>query len=260
MKRALAIAVLLCAACLCGAWTARTTIPAALVATQTISAGEDPLAPYGYVFDYSSYANHGVLMPTATNGPTWQSATRTGDTGGQYSFNGSTQYVDSETTNSVGTGDFTTAFWMKPSAIAASQCPFSSGVFAGGWTGWHYETATGGKMYWFIYYANGLLSNTTFTNGTWYHIAGVRQGDNQYFFVNGVLDTSRSVPAYNVNNGSPILVGRNPDTTYPRYFPGLIDEPTIWHAALTSNQVYQLATSNTAPTNAPRIWYKMNTL
>jgi hypothetical protein len=35
MKRAIAIASLLCAACLCSAWTARTTIPAALVATQS---------------------------------------------------------------------------------------------------------------------------------------------------------------------------------------------------------------------------------
>ena len=35
MKRALAIASVLCAACLCGAWTALKTIPAALVATQS---------------------------------------------------------------------------------------------------------------------------------------------------------------------------------------------------------------------------------
>jgi hypothetical protein len=35
MKRALAIASVMLAACLCGAWTARTTIPAALVATQS---------------------------------------------------------------------------------------------------------------------------------------------------------------------------------------------------------------------------------
>ena len=35
MKRAIAIAALLCATCLCSAWTARTTIPAALVATQS---------------------------------------------------------------------------------------------------------------------------------------------------------------------------------------------------------------------------------
>jgi hypothetical protein len=44
MKRALAIASVMFAACLCGAWTARTTIPAALVATQ--SAGEaEPTEP-----------------------------------------------------------------------------------------------------------------------------------------------------------------------------------------------------------------------
>lgn len=45
MKRALAIASVLFAACLCSAWTARTTIPAARVATQTAAPSGDPWTP-----------------------------------------------------------------------------------------------------------------------------------------------------------------------------------------------------------------------
>jgi hypothetical protein len=258
MKRALAIASLLCAACLCGAWTARTTIPAALVATQTIS--EDPLAPYGYVFDYSSYTNHGVLMPTATNGPTWRTATRVGDSGGQYEFSGSSQYVDASTNvaNTLGsTFVLSYGLWFKADKVNDNDGLFNIGSFANN-HGYHSMAVVANEL---RIHANGFQRvAVAFTDtNTWHHafvtVDATATPQLRFYLDGGEVGNSGSGGALPLA-GSKTIIGGFYSSGYT--FDGLLDDVRVYKATLSSNQVSALY-QGTSPTNSSVLWYKMNT-
>jgi hypothetical protein len=79
------------------------------------------------------------------------------------------------------------------------------------------------------------------TAGTWYHVAGVYDGANLKFYLNGVLQQSVAYgTAYLVNGNTAIGRGRfngaNTD-----FWPGAIDEVRIYSRALADGEVMQLA-------------------
>lgn len=81
-----------------------------------------------------------------------------------------------------------------------------------------------------------LKSTTTIDATDWFHVAGVRQGNNAKLYVNGVLEDSGTHTLSSVSNG-PLRLGsnrvENPTATAPptNLFDGTIDEVRMWSLA-----------------------------
>lgn len=96
--------------------------------------------------------------------------------------------------------------------------------------GWGFRLNSNMKIY-FIYNfsasssgGSSIVSTTTLSLNTWYHIAGVKQGSNTYLFVNGVLEATANVGTtaqYNTNIG--LSIGRN-TTNSSWYYTGYIND------------------------------------
>ncbi|MGA2863269.1 MAG: FG-GAP-like repeat-containing protein [Verrucomicrobiota bacterium] len=75
----------------------------------------------------------------------------------------------------------------------------------------------------------------TVTPGSWYHVAGVSDGTNSYLYVNGVLAASGAVdPNYTLYSGGTWIGG---DICCGEYFPGFIQDVSIWNRALSAGEV-----------------------
>lgn len=101
------------------------------------------------------------------------------------------------------------------------------------------------------------VAQSNFSNGVWYHLAGVRSGRSVRLYVNGVLSaTATETTAIDVSNSYEIRVG-SLSATGPQPFNGQIDEPAIYNRALSATEVQAIFNAGTAgklkptATNAP---------
>jgi len=76
--------------------------------------------------------------------------------------------------------------------------------------------------------------NSDFPLNEWFHIAGVKEGDNLKFYVNGEEKGSVAVPAPHDQGSDNLYVGKSP--TY-RAATFIIDDLGIWDNALTADEV-----------------------
>ena len=104
-------------------------------------------------------------------------------------FDGDNDYITIGDDTSLDiTSAITMSCWIKPMEIDAHS--FVAGRDDGTNRNYYLEVYTDEKFYWTC---NGLsdtavASTTTFTSGTWYHIAGVYDGANMILYVNGVAE------------------------------------------------------------------------
>jgi gliding motility-associated-like protein len=72
----------------------------------------------------------------------------------------------------------------------------------------------------------------------WYHIAGVKEGQQARIYVNGILRAETTLPSgpIRVSNG-PANLGTNYATGYNNWFDGNIDEFRLWNFARTQAQI-----------------------
>ena len=81
---------------------------------------------------------------------------------------------------------------------------------------------------------------TTVPVGAWTHVAMTYDSATQklILYVNGVKDTE--VPGITgpiISTTQPVFIGGTPQSCFPYYFPGIIDEPTIYNRALTATEI-----------------------
>ncbi|MCH7764361.1 MAG: VCBS repeat-containing protein, partial [Candidatus Marinimicrobia bacterium] len=196
------------------------------------------------VADSSGNANHGTSFGGATT-----SSGKVCNTG---VFNGSTGYVLVSTSPPI--GDFSYSVWVKPSSASSS--------------GWHQVISS-----WYTslkdafrmsisnnkvtigvedgsgYYASSNVGSIQ--DGNWYHIVGVKEGNDFKLYLNGsFINSVGSVP--NPFNGSPtdFALGRNPHYSGGEYFAGSIDELLIYDKALSSAEINTIYTNQLAGLNA----------
>lgn len=82
--------------------------------------------------------------------------------------------------------------------------------------------------------------STTLRSNTWYHVAMVYDGANLKGYVNGVLDGSNPVSGSLASSATPLRIGAYAPvngTLSKGFFPGFIDELTLYDRALSPSEV-----------------------
>jgi hypothetical protein len=163
----------------------------------------------------------------------------------QYEFGGSSCYFDGTATAflmvpdsndwNFGNGDFTIDCWIRTSGDGCVvQSPYGI-TGANGYNTWVIRVTSGFASLmggWNISNYVYITSVTRVDNGAWHHIAGVRNGNNWYLFVDGKLEATAYgsftivyPPNYQLHVGQISVYSSDAGQSYP--FTGWIDELRI---------------------------------
>jgi len=148
--------------------------------------------------------------------------------------------VTHATSLSFASGNFTLEAWVKTSGT-----PTNANIVAkmdiGGEYGYEIMISGGKAMLYVASVADSVeLSGTSSVNdNSWHHIVGVRDGNNYYIYVDGILENSETYTLGTTNNTDNLLIGNDISTTY--YFDGTIDNVKVYSRALSAAEVMQHA-------------------
>ena len=152
-------------------------------------------------------------------------------------LDGSDEYIDCGDGTSLDiTSSITLSCWMNADAI--DQYGFIAGRDDGTNRNYNLEFYTDEKIYWTC---NGLsdtqvVSTTTLSAGSWYHVAGVYDGSNIKLYINGVEEDSDSSTGSIDNDDVSFTIGAR-EAGMDRHFNGKIGQSAIWNKALSSTEV-----------------------
>ncbi|MHC4640923.1 MAG: LamG-like jellyroll fold domain-containing protein [Planctomycetota bacterium] len=174
------------------------------------------------------------------------------------SFDGVDGYVDcgNPAALNFGTNDWTISAWIKTSVTGRPK----GHIIANGGDG------SGGVRYAIASAENKddcltlvcddnsskkqSASSTKITDGVWHHVVGLRRGDRQYVYVDGVEEDSDGLPAgYDLSGTAQVNVllgaiynnnGDNPPYVQ-KFYTGEIDDARIYDCALTEGNIRYLA-------------------
>jgi hypothetical protein len=91
--------------------------------------------------------------------------------------------------------------------------------------------------------ANYLYSNSTIaTDSTWRHIVATFDGSTQNLYINGVLDSTRSLSATISASTFPLYFGAN--SSFSELFAGNLDDIRLYNRALSATEISVLAGGN----------------
>ena len=151
------------------------------------------------------------------------------------SFDGVDDILDmGELTDNIfvnNSGQGTIMMWIRNSS--SSRQTLASGYVTGD-NRWDFEiisnTLQGG------FHADGFLAgSTTISSNTWTHVCMIVSNNTQYFYVNGTIDTSKTI-AKNLQSGINLSIGnRLSGNKFP--FSGDISKLKVFNRALTARQV-----------------------
>ncbi len=191
-------------------------------------------------YDISGNNNNGTLgasTSTGTDDPTW---TTQGKVGGALQFDGVDDYVNagSGASLNIPASDFTIEAWIKPNNASAAQAIVGKVAFSPNSWGLYQNV---GK---FVFQFRGTgasvdtLANAVYGVGTWYHVVGVRTGNVNNLYINGIVqtdaDTSTDIPSTGTKN---FIFGKRTSTDDDYYFNGLMDEVRIYNRALSAEEI-----------------------
>ncbi len=140
------------------------------------------------------------------------------------------------------TGNFTLEAWARPNALSGAQRIFSNRrtPAGGGAAGYGFGFLNTTNLRVTTYGVADINSPVaSFANGTWYHIAVVRNGATLQFYTNGVaLGGTVAIGGLN-SSPRPLQIGRNPDfDSGAEAFDGLVDEAAVYSTALSAAQLF----------------------
>jgi hypothetical protein len=92
-----------------------------------------------------------------------------------------------------------------------------------------------------------LNSTTVAQRGVWYHVAGTYDGNKSTLWVNGVAESS-ATPGFALDYGTrPVFIGTSGEPApYTGYLAGIIDEPSIYNRALSTNEIAAIYSAGSA--------------
>jgi Concanavalin A-like lectin/glucanases superfamily/Immunoglobulin domain len=173
-----------------------------------------------------------------------------GIVGQAFSFDGISQSVQIPYAASMVPSSFSFEVWVNPSAQVASQ----AWVFGQGY-GRQLDVHPGVQGLNVAFYINTnpwnwyeVASTREIPIGEWTHLVGAWDGTYLSLYINGVLDQHTAPGVTPWDSGCPFGMGGSTDLCgySGQYFPGLIDEPTLYNTALTSDQVQALYNAGSA--------------
>lgn len=162
----------------------------------------------------------------------------------------------------MGSGDLTVEAWIKLESTPSGD----NTIIAKG------KGGAGGKRY-YLYIGGtskatfqldddttlkSVVGNTTILAGYWYHIAGVRDGNNLRIYVNGVEDASATnITGYgSVDDTADFQIGA---LNGINFFDGLIDDARVWSDARSSQEISDNMTIELVGTETNLVGYwKLN--
>lgn len=195
--------------------------------------------------DLSSKKNHGTLVNGVGYSP---------DNNGYLSLDGVDDYINCGDGSNliIGNSDFTISLWIKtpitstgggsPSAwgpIISKGC--STGAPAGSWWIAQYSTTNNRISFNGSSEAGGtfiIFLNTPVLTDGWHHVVVCRSGTNAYIYTDGVLRSTDTDATTNLNNTSPLLIGRNTLASAQRVNTS-ISSITFYNRALSPAEIKQ---------------------
>ena len=202
----------------------------------------------------SADGNHGTLV----NGPV-RVAGRVGS--GALRLDGVNDFVRVPNSPSLHLKtNWTIAMWFKPSQLlnAGSGRRDLFKKFASYWLLFNYPSGDG-KLAFVLNTGTPIIKSTTsaWPSNQWQHVAATYDGTMMRLYINGALEASGLTSALPANNTNPIEIGGS--TEYRNFFPGCIDDVSMFCTNLAASTVLALynSSTNTPPpppsTNTPPV-------
>ena len=189
----------------------------------------------GNALDASQYKRDGVL--TFMNSPYGYVNTTPGGSGYALSFDGSTSFVDINT-SLVPTyqlpSSFTNMAWIYPTALPSSPNVKGFMGSGGGSTGFGVNSSGGVQ-----YNCNGVTYSSTsgvISTNKWNHVAIIAEGAKATFYVNGRDVTSTSNAAYSCPP-QPLFSRIGYAYNGMQFFQGMIDDVGIFQTPMTLSEI-----------------------
>jgi hypothetical protein len=191
----------------------------------------------------------GTTVPDATangnNGTTTATATVAGAIGMAQMFNGTSSLIRTsgsamDKLNFPDSGTYSVSAWVKTNVLdslfhgVVYKSNFEYGLQMRPKSNWEFFT--------YIDKTRWEMSRFPVETDSWYLLSGVRRGNKQYLYVNGVcLDSTIVVVSTNISRvyDQPLEIGHCPDggTDPDRYFNGVIDEVRISSVAYSADWI-----------------------
>ncbi len=190
--------------------------------------------------DWSGHGGHGTLI----GGPQWVD----GYYGDALEFSGAGQYVDCGTNAGEDiTGDFTLAAWVR---MAPSNAGLYEGIGGrltnpGSYRGFALVRHSSNVFRLWVgdgdsATINGVASSDLeYTDTEWHHVVGVREGQGNFLYVDGVKQTSTTETGF-VPSAEFFHIGRQYSHMDDRYFAGKIDDVRVYSKALREDRIQEI--------------------
>jgi hypothetical protein len=176
---------------------------------------------------------------TLTNGPTFNTGS-----GGSIVFDGVDDYTTIPTFN-IPTGSFSCESFFQWSNLGTDRGSIFSLNYNYPTTGYlirQRDDSSGKFVIWSDYGSeSGIFSTTALTVNTWNHVVVVQTGGTCLIYINGILDSSQSLPNPVLSQSYPILLGVRATSGFSAgaYLSGRLGISKIYNRALSASEVLQ---------------------
>lgn len=175
------------------------------------------------------------------------------------SFDGVDDYLSVAADASLNTtGDWSFSAWINANDLSSYK---SIAAKRTGSSDWQFAVSSSKLDLYLMGSGTSVSGSTTFTTGTWYHVAftvevGVANGVK--LFVNGTQESNTATSSTSSNNSvAGMTFG---DNTRNRWWNGKLDEFAMFHSALSASDISSIY-NNGVPSDLsslnPLAWYKM---
>jgi uncharacterized repeat protein (TIGR01451 family) len=226
--------------------------PSTSASALTLTAGAPTCAtaPSGIVSWWRAEGNAGDSvgpnLGTLQNGASFGA----GNSGSAFTFDGVSQHVTVADAASLHVSDLTVETWVKfnsiPTAAQFVGKTFGSATAASFALWYQSGTLNGGVN---VSGPGALSAAWTPVTNTWYHLALTYDSGTQTatLYLDGAPVVTAAMAAPIVYDGNSVLIGADSDfATLDNFFPGLIDEVTLYGRALSASEVLGIYAASTA--------------
>lgn len=206
-----------------------------------------------YLFNGNGHDNSGRSHHARPMGTGWTNDRSTG-VGGQTAVSfpatgGPYVRIDNTSDFDFGTGDFSFSIWLKygnqntGTSHSYSAVLVRSGNAGAPWEGPSvFADVTPGKLMFRV--ANGYeltSSQGGLNDNAWHYFVFVRESNVLKIYVNGSLDSTKTVPSQSVSSSAALFLGANHVDQTAQNFIGAMDELRIYNRALSAAEILTLS-------------------